>query len=112
MSPLKNMGGTMQVKLNFINRFTLLSLLPKEGDFQTMRDLRVLKENLALSAEEDKAYNPQLRDGTLTWNPEADYEKVIEIPANVLMKIRQILTDMDTNGKLTDAHVDIYEALM
>jgi hypothetical protein len=102
----------MKVKLNFIKRFTLLALLPKEGDFQTMRDLRVLKESLALSADEDAAYQPQLKDGTLTWNPEVDYDKEIGITTNVLMKIREILNDMDKEGKLADPHVDIYEALM
>ena len=45
------------MKLNIAERITLLGILPKEGDFTTLKILRELQENIGLSEEDHKENN-------------------------------------------------------
>ena len=65
------------MKLKIIERITLLDILPKEGNFNTLKTLRKLKENISLSEEEVIGINVVQDGNRITWDNEKA-EKVIK----------------------------------
>ena len=59
------------IELNTLERLTLLSLLPKEGTFQNLKLLRILKEDLSFNDEENKALQFRQEGGMIMWNNSA-----------------------------------------
>ena len=102
------------MKLSFLDRMMLGSLLPATGSFVTIRILRELKEALAPTEEEIKGLNigNNTETGQVTWNPEKDQGKEITIGEAATELIKNKLKDMDTKEELTENHFGIYEKFM
>ena len=58
------------VKLSVVDRVCLLGVLPKEGDFATLKLVRKLRESLSFSEEENKLLNFKVEDGKMSWDVE------------------------------------------
>ena len=96
------------MKLTVLERILLSNILPVQGNFKTLKMLRILKEDLSFSDEENKGLNFQQDGGMLKWNEtNKEYEIVIGETMNEI--IVGALKELDSSNKLTDQHVSLYE---
>ena len=100
------------MELTPLERMALLSILPKEGDFLTLKRLRELKESLVFTDEEifDKQV-VQVEGGGIQWSDMPDCNQPAEIPIGEIMNdlIVKTLKQLDSQRKLTEQTVGIYE---
>jgi len=101
----------MKVKLDIMERVVLFNLLPKEGNFMTLKVLRQAKEKIGLDPKElkDCKVKQDPEKGTLTWDADKDPHKEIEFNREVKKIIVDTLEKMDKDGKLSDQHISLYE---
>lgn len=103
------------MKLNVAERLQAKSYLPTEADFATVKIIRGLEEDLALSEEESKKIEMKVsvQDGQVraNWNPDKA-EKVIkdvkmgEIATKIVV---DKLEELNKTKKLTKADISLYE---
>jgi len=93
--------------LNILERLTLLSILPKEGDYVTLKILRDLRMALGLTEEELKNWNVVQEETRVTWDENGEAE--IPIGEKAMGIIVDRLRDMDEKKQLTDQSVAVYE---
>ena len=67
------------MKLNLLERFVIQKILPREGDFATLKILNSLKMALAPSEEEFKEFGIKDQDGLISWNEKGKEEKEMEL---------------------------------
>lgn len=105
----------MKYKLNLSERFTLLKLLPAEGNFATLKIIRKLKESFSCTDSEIKDYNVQQKptpDGgfRITWDLiKASEEKEFDLGEFAVDLIISKLKELNTSNKLEEIHFTIYE---
>mgnify|MGYP001590341729 FL=1 len=87
----------------------LQSLLPREGDFLTLKVLRNLQGDLSFTEEELAKYNFVQRDGTVTWDNKAEQSKEIEMGKKANELIASALSNLNSQKKLRMEHFDLYE---
>jgi len=103
------------MKLNIPERIALLSILPVEGSIITLRVLNELRNDLAFTEKEIKAYNMKnhtLPEGgaTITWNPKlSDTVKDIKIGDTAKGIILSKLKELDAMQKLHISMIPLYE---
>lgn len=97
------------MKLSVLERVTLLSILPEQGNFVTLKILRKLRESLAFDETEAKALSISQVDDRLTWNAQADTGKEIQIGEKASDIIVAALTKLNDENKLTEQHYSLYE---
>lgn len=101
------------MKLTILERIMLLGLLPKEGNFLTLRMVRELREELSFSEQENKDFNLVLNTetGNVTWSVETgtNPEKDVSIGTKMKALIVELLTALDADNKLTEQHCSLYE---
>jgi hypothetical protein len=99
------------MELNIAERLTLLGILPKEGNFLTLKILRKLREELSFSEEELKKYQITQDGEQIHWNSEKDKKepKDFKISGELLAVIVKSLKELDASGKLTINHYSLYE---
>lgn len=100
----------MKQKLHIAERLTLLKILPKEGNFLTLKSIRKLRESLSLNEQELKKYNVVQTGDQVTWNAEVDKTPAeIEITDFCVDLIKSKLTELDKQNKLEDEQFSVYE---
>lgn len=105
----------MKQNLNLGERFALLGVLPKEGNFATLKVVRKLKESLSLTEEEMKYFEvkqvtTKSGDTQITWNPKKALEgKDIEFGDFAEDMIGAKLKQMEIEKILEDKHFSLYE---
>ena len=87
----------------------MLSALPLEGNFITLKVVRKLREGLSFSEEEIKQYNFIQDKGRITWDDKAEQSKEIEIGEKAMDIIKEALKKLNEDKKLKDEHFTIYE---
>lgn len=97
------------MELDVRERLVLLSILPAEGDFVTLKVARKLRENLSFSEEEIKEYKFVQEEGRVTWDDKAEQSKEIEIGEKAMDIIKESLRKLNEQKKLKDEHFTIYE---
>ena len=97
------------MKLDVRERLVLLSVLPPEGDFITLKVVRKLKENLSFSEDEIKLYKFVQTGANVTWNDKIEQSKPIEIGTKAKEVIQEALRKLNDDKKLKDDHFSIYE---
>lgn len=98
------------MKLSVFERLILLNILPMEGDFLTIKIVHDLRTELAFTEEEHAALKFETLDtGDVRWVTGADKPKDISIGEVAMGIIRQRLTELDKEKKLTEQHIPIYE---
>ena len=98
-------------ELTVLERLVLLNILPKEGDFTTIKLMRKLRESLSFDEEELKKIE-FVQDGDQTrWNVENAREivKQIQIGEKMTDIIHDALKKLNDEKKLTNGHVTLYE---
>jgi len=105
----------MKVKLTVKQRINLQSILPQQGDFLTVKMIRVLREELSFSQKEHELLKlVSLKDGSVSWDGKAaeGCTKEVEIPETVVSIIKETLEKLNAQKKITEAHLDFYEMFM
>jgi hypothetical protein len=97
------------MKLDTKERLVLLAILPKEGDFTTLKIVRKLREDLSFTEDEHAVLKFDYQEnGSVKWNLEGDKFKEIEIGEKATDLIVEALKKLNTDRKLTDDHFQLY----
>ena len=82
-----------KVELDVLERLTLSNVLPKEGTFLNLRLLRVVKEELSFTEEENRALQFRQDGQMLMWNSVCLTNKatgeIVKAPNEVLVQMAQ-----------------------
>ncbi len=99
------------MKLDVRERLILLSILPAEGNFITLKVVRKLRESLSFNEEELKTYRFVQEEQRVTWDDKAEQSKLIEIGTQAKIIIQNELKKLNDADppKLRDEHYSIYE---
>ncbi len=102
--------------LNIFERASLLEVLPREGNFITLKTLRQLRESLVPTQEEKEMWRPEINEekGEMTWrmtdeegNP-LPQEVDIEISDSAAEIIKSEFEKLDKKNALKDELFDLY----
>ena len=99
------------MKLNVLERFQTLNLLPEEGNIATMRMRLKLIEKIGLTAEEIEKYEvrPGETEGTMRWNEKGLEEIEIDLKGPEIAAIAKNLKKLNEDEKLTQLHLTLYD---
>ena len=97
------------MKLDVRERLILLSVLPQEGNFITLKVVRKLREGLSFNEEEIKQYKFVQEDQRVTWDDKAEQSKEIELGEKAMDIISEALKKLNEDKKLKDEHFTIYQ---
>jgi len=96
-------------ELSVVERLVLLNILPKEGDFTTIKLMRKLRESLSFDEDEHKKLNFVQDGDQVRWNQEALTDKYIQIGEKQSDIIHDALKKLNDEKKLTSDHLSLYE---
>jgi hypothetical protein len=96
-------------ELNVQERLVLLGVLPKEGDFTTIKLVRKLRESLSFDEDEHKALNFVQTGDQVTWKTDVPQTKRVAIGEKQSDIIRDALKKLSEQKKLRDEHLSLYE---
>ena len=96
-------------KLDVLERLMLLQVLPKEGNYSNLKQLRVLREALAFTEQESKALAFREKAGLLRWNPNAVPDKDFFFGEIIEGLIKKALKELNRMEKLSQDHFSLYE---
>jgi len=96
-------------ELSVLERLILLNILPKEGDFTTIKLLRKLRENLSFDEDEHKKLQFVQDGDQVRWNENVAGNKRIMIGEKQADIIHDTLKKLNDGKKLTDSHYSLYE---
>ncbi|MFA6335487.1 MAG: hypothetical protein WCX48_08020 [Bacteroidales bacterium] len=99
----------MKVGLNVLERVMLLSVLPKEGNFTTLRLTRELQAKIGISAAEYKEFEVQTDEKGSRWNIKGAAPTEIEFADAEIDIIKKQLKELDSKNKLTNDLFSVYE---
>jgi hypothetical protein len=97
------------MKLSVKERMQVLSILPKEGDFVTLRIVRDMQKDLSFSEKEIKELDLKAVDGKYGWKPDKDTNKDIPIGDKANDIITGELKKLDKEKKLKLEMFNLYE---
>jgi hypothetical protein len=97
------------MELTVFDRLILLNILPKEGDFTTLKIVRKLREDLSFSEEEHAALEFKHENGTVQWKQGGDIPKDVPIGEKASDMIADVLKKLDKEKKLQETHFSLYE---
>lgn len=99
------------MELTVLERLVLLNVLPKEGDFTTLKLVRVAREALSFNDIENQKLK-FVQDGEqVRWDEAAGREltRDIELGEMMTIKIVEELKKLESEKKLRDDHFTLYE---
>ena len=100
----------MKRKLNIGERLMILELLPKEGNFVTLKIVRDLQGALSFTEKELKEFGMTFEGTNVKWIPEKSKEtKELEIGEKAEDIIVDALKKLDEDKKLKPNHFGLYE---
>lgn len=98
------------MKLSVLERLMIQNLLPMETNFTTLKLMRVAREDLSFTEEENRLLNFQPVDGDkLRWQDGQVGEVEIELGEVVTTEIVKALKKLNDENKLTESHLSLYE---
>jgi hypothetical protein len=97
------------VLLTMQERFTIMSVLPQEGNLATVRILRDLASALAPSEADHSRLGLHVTDNRYQWNVEADLPQEVAVGLRAYQLIRDAFESLDKGGRLTLGHLPVYE---
>ena len=98
-------------ELAVVERLVLLNILPKEGDFTTIKLMRKLRESLSFDEDELKIVQFVQDGDQVTWNVAgaASILKQCQIGEKMADTIHDTLKKLNDEKKLTEQHFSVYE---
>jgi hypothetical protein len=102
----------MRIGLGIGERLMVLSILPKEGSFVTLRLIRGLIDRLGLTAEEITKFGVVEEGGNVKWHISGNEPIDFEFADAELDLIKKELKRMDSENKLPIDLFPVYEKFM
>jgi len=102
----------MIIEMSIPERLHLMGILPKEGNFLTLRVTRELVSKVGFSADEIKEYEIKEDNGFVQWNPSKNTDNGIEFLDSEIDIIKTALIKLDKEQKLDMNTFAIYEKFM
>ena len=99
----------VKMNLQVGERLVLLSILPQEGDFTTLKIVRDLRESLSFSEEEHKTYGFKQEDNMVFWDKTKDTPKDVHIGEKATDIIVNAFKKLNEQKKLRIEHMELYE---
>ena len=96
-------------ELSVLERLVLLGILPKEGDFTTLKLVRKLRENLSFDEGEHEKLKFVQDGDQVRWDESAVPPRAIPIGEKMSDLIRDALKKLDEEKKLREEHFSLYE---
>jgi len=91
-------------------RLTLMLLLPREGDFLSLKLVRALREEVSESLGRDEESGVLTKeDGLYKWATEQDHLVEINLTPKATAIITEALEKLNKQKKLTENHISLYE---
>lgn len=107
MKTVKSVKAFEGTELSVLDRIIILKILPKEGDFTTLKILQQLKLSIGFSEAEHKQAGFQPQDGgMLTWK---EFITIINIGEKATVIIKEQLRELDKAKKLDETMIPLYE---
>ena len=97
------------MKLNVLERIVASQILPKEGSFTNLKLIRVTKEELSFTEEENKALEFTQVGERLNWKEGIVKDKEFYFGEVVTKLIVDKLKELDKSEDLTENHFSLYE---
>ena len=97
------------MKLNVLERLLALNVMPKEGNFVTLKVIRRGQEELSFTDEEIKKYKFVTTEKGTNWDSKVEQETDIKLGSKVKTLIGEELEKLDKDNKLTQEQFSIYE---
>jgi len=97
------------MELSVGERLVVLSILPKEGDFLSLKLVRELQSNLSFSEEEHKKYQFVQEENSVHWNNAAEDSKDVPMGDKAKEIIKRALTALNDKKQLRFEHMGLYE---
>jgi hypothetical protein len=97
------------MELTVMERLVLLNLLPREGNFKTLKLLRELRESLSFDELENKRLNFQQVGEQVMWDKEADNVRDIKVGDLMTELIVETLKELDKKKTLKEEQFTLYE---
>jgi len=97
------------MKLNVLERLQLLQILPKEGNFVTLKIVKTLLNNISIGEKEFKEFDIKQTGEQLTWNAKGNEDRELEIGEKATDIIIEVLKKVDKEGKLNNQMLSLYE---
>ena len=99
------------MELSVLDRIALLSLLPEQGDYTTIRIVHDLKQDLSFTEAEHLALNLQVTpEGGMRWD--GTVEREYDFGPRTVALIVDVLEKADKGKKLSADHLHVYELFM
>ena len=97
------------MKLNLVERFEVLRLLPEQGSFATLNIVANMRKSLAPTEEEFKEFEIRQEGDQIFWNPILGAEeREIKIGEKATDIIVDALKKLDKEQVLGNQHLSIY----
>jgi hypothetical protein len=94
-------------------RLVLLFSLPTEGNITTLKIMRKMREDLSFSEEEHKEFKLVIENNKApTWDYTNEAKKDIPIGEKATDIIKDVLSKLDRDQKLTVDHMALWEMFM
>jgi len=97
------------MELQIGERLGLLDILPREGDYTTLKIIRELRESLSFSEEEIKTYKFRTEGTRFLWDNDKGEVKDVPLGEVVTDIIKKALKKLNDEKKLQDGHFSLYE---
>lgn len=91
----------MKIKLNTLDRLTLVYILPTTGSIQELVEVMDIVRLVKFTEDEKKAINYKEDNGRITWDVNLDAGKEIEFTFEQLKVIKDTINSLDKDGKIT-----------
>lgn len=107
----------VKIPLTVEDRISLVGLLPKEGDYGTLRFAKDLRASLLFNDSEAKALNIRYVDNSekkplLIWDDNKIPDKEVYLTAAQVQMVAEWLLTQDRRGLLTQQHLGLYEKIV
>ena len=96
------------MKLNLLERVTILGILPKEANFLNLKIIKDIQEAVSFTEKDFKEFDIKQTDGKITWNAKGTEEKEISIGEKATDIIVEALKELNKDKKLTANHYSLY----
>lgn len=97
------------MKLTVLERLILLNIIPREGDYKSIKIIRKLKEALSFDEKEHKLLKFRQEGQATRWEDNVIKDKEIEIGEIATNLIKETFKTLNTQKKITEEMLSLYE---
>ena len=97
------------MKLTVFERIILMNILPREGDFRTLKILREFRESLSFSEKENKRLAFKREGPKVLWKQSAARLKEVKVSDVIKDIIVETFKRLNEQKRLKEEHLDLYE---